>query len=307
MQLKLRFLSIPVLSLLVLCLLAACARNESVQTLEQRDLMRLVFKGWDVSEEKSIVRAPQLKAELPASAKPVAALALRMHALHVQKLDADTAVLLVKGEPLESGLPNLIAAYWFKRRGEAWSLVNRQDVVEWLAANGRISKTSMVELFPGDFALAIEHSHVEKNEVNVWLRLMRIEAGKISPMFDKDKDVDLVRHFESAPECERLMHAGKAKHLRLHLRDNDPPPPNCFDYLARWELNPGTTLPGPLLLEFSGKTISHREVSHSTDSAGERITGYDMLITPLQGKIRLVFDPAAGKYVVQHDKPHKGK
>ncbi|MFZ6875840.1 hypothetical protein ACO0LF_27540 [Undibacterium sp. Di27W] len=293
--------------MLALCLLAACTRTESVQTLEQRDLMRLVFKGWDVADDKAIVKAPQLKAELPASAKPVAELALRMHALHVQKLAEDTAVLLVKGEPLESGLPNLIAAYWFQRRGEAWSLTNRQDVVEWLAPDGRISKTSLVELFPGEFALAIEHSHVEKNEVNIWLRLLRIEADKISPLFDKSKDPDLVRHFESGPECEGLMRAGKGKHLRLHLRDSDPAPPHCHDYLARWQLSPGTTMPGPLLLEFSGKIISYREVSHGTDSTGERLTGYDLLITPLLGKIKLVFDPATQQYVLQNDKQHKAK
>ncbi len=290
-----------------LCMLVACARNESVQTLEQRDLMRLVFKGWDINEDKDIIKAPQLKAELPASVPAPPQLALRMHALHVQKLDADTAVLLVKGEPLASGLPNLIAAYWFKRRGEAWSLTKRQDVVEWLAANGRISKTSMVELFPGDYALAIEHSHVEKNEVHVWLRLLHIEAEKISPLFDKDQDVDLVKHVESGPECESMMRLGKGKHPRLHLHENEQEPPHCYDYLARWELAPGTTAPGPLSIEFAGKTYGYKQVSRMTDSSGERTNSYDFVITAQKGKKKLVFDADTQKYVVVNDKPVKAK
>lgn len=305
MQLQQRFLHFTIFSLALLCLLAACTRNESVQTLEQRDLMRLVFKGWDVSADKAIVKTPQLKAELPVSVKPVAALALRMHALHVQKIDADTAVLLVKGEPLESGLPNLIAAYWFKRRGEAWSLVKRQDVVEWLAANGRISKASMVELFPGDFALALEHSHVEKNEVNVWLRLLRVQADSIHPLFDKD--LELVRHYESGPECESMMHPGKGKHPRLRLHENEQEPPNCYDYLASWELAPGTTAPGQLLVEFAGKTYGYRVVSHMTDGNGERTTSYEFVVTAQKGKKKLLFDADKQKYVLVNDKPAKAK
>lgn len=309
MQLTWRFIYFPAYAVLMLslCMLMACARNESVQTLEQRDLMRLVFKGWDINDDKDIIRTPQLKAELPASIPTTTQLALRMHALHVQKLDADTAVLLVKGEPLASGLPNLIAAYWFKRRGEAWSLTNRQDVVEWLAANGRISKTSMVELFPGDFAMAIEHSHVEKNEVHVWLRLLRIEADKITPLFDKDQDVDLVKHVESGPECESMMRPGKGKHPRLHLHENEQDPPHCYDYLAKWELAPGIAAPGPLIVEFAGKTYGYRQVSRMTDSAGERTNSYDFVITAQKGKKKLVFDADTQKYVVVNDKPVKTK
>ena len=285
---------------LSLLLLAACTRTASVQTLEQRDLMRLVFKGWDIDDDKSLVSAPQLKAELPASAKSTAPLALRMQALHVQKLDENNAVLLVKGEAVDAGLPSLIAAYWFHRRSDTWSLTKRQDVVEWLGASGRISKTSVVELFPGNFALAVEHSHVENNEVAIWLRLFRIGTESLSPMMEKAKDAELLRHYESGPECENMMRPPKGKHsrLRLHLRENDNGPPNCYDYLASWEMLPGTDAPGIVQLTYSGKSYRYQELGHTVDGNGERIVTYDLQVAVQKGRKKMVMASDTQMYIL---------
>lgn len=291
--------------LLCLFVLVACSRTESVQTLEQRDLLRLVFKGWDGNSENAIVTAPQLKAELPASVQASAPLALRMQALHVQRLNENSAVLLVKGEPTEPGLPTLLAAYWFQRRAEAWSLTSRQDVVEWLGHSGRISKTSIVELFPGNFALAVEHSTVDNNEVMIVLQLFRLETDKLTPMLDKGKQVELLRHYESGPECENMMHPPKGKHsrMRLHLNENEAGPPNCYDYMAKWEISPGDDAPGLLTVDYAGKTYRYQEVAQTTDGNGERTITYDLQVGGQKGRKKLVFDTVSQKYQPRDEKP----
>ncbi|MFZ6657331.1 hypothetical protein [Undibacterium sp. TJN19] len=334
--------------------MAGCARTESVQTLERRDLMRLVFKGWDSSQQKSIVKAPQLKVEIPA----LAVQGMRMDALQVVRLNEDIAVLLVKGEALQpislnngpassavsaaaaaaaaaasltsapsttsaSMVQTLLAAYWFQRRGEAWSLVNRQDVVEWLTPVGPTGDSKIIELFPGNFALALEHAQLQKagqkTEQNNWLSLYRITSDKVSLMLEKDKDLELAQHVESAPECTSMMRPTKGKHARLHVHDieqsehspehgADHELPHCYDYQAKWEIADGIDTPGDITLNFNSKNYRYREVGRSTDSNGERTLSYDLQISAQKGNNLYHFNADTQKYqLVVADKVRRSK
>lgn len=271
--------------------------------------MRLVFAGWDGSEEHSVVNGAELKIALPADVRATAPLVLHMQALHVQRLDENNAVLLVKGEPSEKGLPTLIAAYWFNRRAEAWSLVNRQDVVEWLGAAGHVGNTSVVELFPGHFALAVEYGLVDKNESHFWLRLFRIGNEHVSPMMDKSGDVELARHFESESECGVLLRPLKGKNTRqrLHIRENEANPPTCYDYEVTWDMISGSDAPGVLVVDYAGKTYQYLEVGHHTDTNGEHFTVYDLRMSAQKGRRKWVFDNDSQQYVLRDEKPPSRK
>ncbi|MBC3918081.1 hypothetical protein H8L32_11385 [Undibacterium sp. CY18W] len=304
-------------SVLFLLVLAACGRTESVQTLERRDLMRLVFKGWD-GEQNAVVKPPLLKAEFPVSVSASLQAGLRMDALQVQRLNEDSAVLLVKGDTLDAGKPTLLAAYWFHRRGEAWSLVSRQDVIEWLDNNGRnsaIGNTSIIELFPGQFALALEHSQLKQGVASTRLLLFRIDANNLVPMLDKTNGLDLAVHEESGPECVNIIrnantassaHA-RGRHVRLRVHENEAEPPNCHDYLAKWDIAMGSTAPGDITLNFADKHYRYQELAHTMDNEGERTSTYELQVSAQKGKKLFHFDADQQKYVVVPDKARQKK
>ncbi|MFZ6768760.1 hypothetical protein ACO0LM_17015 [Undibacterium sp. Di26W] len=316
MQFRLSFIK-SLGSLLCLLVLAACGRTESVQTLERRDLMRLVFKGWD-GEQNAIVRPPQLKAEFPVSVPADSQTGLRMDALQVQRLNEDSAVLLVKGDALDAGMPTLLAAYWFRRRGEAWSLVSRQDVIEWLDSAGRdsaIGNTRIVELFPGQFALALEHSPLKQGLARTRLLLFRLDADNLVPLLEKGSEPDLTVHEESGPECVNIIrNTGnassahtKGKHIRLRLRETEAEPPHCYDYLAKWDIAMGGNTPGDITLNFADKHYRYQEIAHTVDNDGERTSSYELQVSAQKGKKLFRFNAEQQKYVIVPDKPKQKK
>ncbi|MFZ6759954.1 hypothetical protein ACO0K9_22375 [Undibacterium sp. Ji50W] len=313
MQFRLSFIK-SLGALLCLLVLAACGRTESVQTLERRDLMRLVFKGWD-GEQNAIVRPPQLKAEFPVSVPADSQTGLRMDTLQVQRLNEDSAVLLVKGDALDAGMPTLLAAYWFRRRGEAWSLVNRQDVIEWLDSTGRnsaIGNTRIVELFSGQFALALEYKQLKQGVANTRLLLFRLDADNLVPLLEKGSEPDLAIHEESGPECVNIIRnvgnvRTKGKHVRLRLRENEAEPPNCYDYLATWDLAIGSNTPGDITLNFADKHYRYQEISRNTDNDGERTSTYELQVSAQKGKKLFRFNAEQQKYVIVPDKPKQKK
>ncbi len=266
--------------------------------------MRLVFKAWDSDAEHALVNATDLKIALPVEFKAPQPLMLRMQALHVQRLNENSAVLIVQGEAMEKGLPSLIAAYWFNRRSEAWSLISRQDVVEWMGATGQINKSSVIELFPGNYALTVEYGLAGASETASLLRLFRIGPDLLTPMMDKTADIELQRHAENSPECAQLMRPPKGKHSRprLHLRESDAPP-NCYDYVASWNLITGNDAPGMLVVDFSSKAYQYLETGYSTDTGDGRINIYDLRATLRKGRKTWTYDSDSKKYVFRDEQP----
>lgn len=279
--------------------------------------MRLVFKGWD-GEQNAVVKPPLLKAEFPVSVSASLQVGLRMDALQVQRMNEDSAVLLVKGDALDAGKPTLLAAYWFHRRGEAWSLVSRQDVIEWLENAGRqsaIGNTRIVELFPGQYALALEHNQLKPGGTSSRLLLFRLDTDNLVPLLEKGSEPDLLVHEESGPECVSIIRNAstasnphsKGKHMRLRLRETEPEPPNCYDYLAKWDIVTGTTAPGDITLNFADKHYHYQEIAHTIDNDGERTSSYELQVISQKGRKLFRFDADRQKYMIVPDKPKQKK
>ncbi|MFZ6744003.1 hypothetical protein ACO0LC_12295 [Undibacterium sp. JH2W] len=262
-------------------------------TLEKDALTALVFKDWKPAEKDKAIEHPFIKLNPDHKGKEQ----MLLRPLHVLKLNDSRAVLLLAAEPVGAwhGMPGVLSAYWFKRTGENWSLDKRQEEVDFLGIFGRFDDTSLHELWPGHFALAVYSHQAGGGEEGTNLSLFKIDEQQVSTI-TSEGGLMISSSTEGTLGCEERMKQVPGKKLRKRYNDIETQPVQCYDLKTTWSIKKGQTAPGDLMLETSARIFSNKEIGQDADPDGESYINYELTAQRKHDKQVFHYDPAAGVY-----------
>ncbi|MFZ6874990.1 hypothetical protein ACO0LF_23250 [Undibacterium sp. Di27W] len=264
-----------------------------MSTLEKDALTALVFKDWKPTERDKPIEHPFIKMNAEGKDKEQ----MKLRPLQVLKLNDSRAVLLLAAEPVIAGhsTPGVLSAYWFKRTGDSWSLDKRQEEVAMLGIFGHFADTSLHELWPGHFALAVYSNQAGGGQESQSLSLYKIDEQGVSSMV-KDDALLLDMSTEGTQGCDERMQQVPGKKMRKRFNDLETQPVQCYDLKTKWSIKKGEAAPGDLLLESSARIFSNKEIGQDADRDGESYINYEFTAQARHDKQVFRYDAAKGGY-----------
>lgn len=252
---------IATLALSASLLLTACERKADdpfAVSAEPQALMQLAFPGW----QKDAAVVTQIRwPEANASGIPreESGWVLVQPEL-VATLSTDRVALIVSGRPSdEKGWDHSshassgnLGAYWFERREGKWYAAGKQESFTWTGFSGDVGHVSIVPLDTSRQAIAVENGSCWQGQCGKWLSLYALNTHNISPLLEKNPFIQIEsENTGSGQTCELLdEEPGSTHSIRMAINFR---PMDCFEVIGTWQIKPGNTQPGDLLINFSGK------------------------------------------------------
>ena len=267
---------LPAIGILTILLLSGCDTKpaESFATsTEPQILMQTLFPGW----KKDAATVTQVHwQETDASSTPhETSMWVQVNPALVVPINADRVALIVTGSPSdEKGNDNSshvsqgnLGAYWFERRSGNWHPAGALPSFTWTGFSGDAGHVSVVQLGAGRQALAIENGSCWQGQCGQWLSLYELGTQSVTPLLEKDESIQLESEDTGATaSCSALMEANPGSRHRISQEDYSTAY-GCFSVSGKWQIKPGSTQPGDLLIHFTGKQTAAQSVPTATASS----------------------------------------
>ncbi|PLK50132.1 hypothetical protein [Uliginosibacterium sp. TH139] len=250
-------------------LLVACKSKapEAFSTnTEAEALMQVAFPGW---KKDALVVTQVTQPDTDASGvKQELPLWVQVTPAKVATLSADRVLLIVAGTPSDAqgasqaghSTPGNLGAYWFERREGRWYLAGSQPSFAWSGFFGDPGELTLTPLGNGQQALGVVNGSCWQGMCGRWLSLYALGAQRVDALLGSEEALMIESDASGAtPGCPDLVAAKPGSQHRLSLEDYSTNY-GCYSVSGTWQIQPGGSQPGDLVISFTGKQTSAQVV-----------------------------------------------